>query len=196
MKGGSKVIVEAHRHEGIFIAKGKENALVTKNLIPGEAVYNEKRVSVQVISFSLLPVYGLNLFRTSYLSIYMLSKIHLYMFECLKVIISSIFVLLQFNLTFCKHCCIICLTYFSHTMMLSFLLDFTTTMSVQSFQNIFLCMLLIVPTQLIVPICYEKLVTCTFCRMRMVQRLSIEFGTISALSWQLLFLVVLTTYGL
>jgi hypothetical protein len=24
----------------------------------------------------------------------------------LKVIISSIFVLLQFNLTFCKHCCV------------------------------------------------------------------------------------------
>ncbi|WJX24648.1 hypothetical protein P8452_13732 [Trifolium repens] len=47
MKGGSKVIVEAHRHEGIFIAKGKEDALVTKNLVLGEAVYNEKRVSVQ-----------------------------------------------------------------------------------------------------------------------------------------------------
>jgi rRNA 2'-O-methyltransferase fibrillarin len=47
MKGGSKVIVEPHRHEGIFIAKGKEDALVTKNLVPGEAVYNEKRVTVQ-----------------------------------------------------------------------------------------------------------------------------------------------------
>jgi rRNA 2'-O-methyltransferase fibrillarin len=54
MKGGSKVIVEPHRHEGIFIAKGKEDALVTKNLVPGEAVYNEKRVTVQVISISLL----------------------------------------------------------------------------------------------------------------------------------------------
>jgi len=53
MKGGSKVVVEPHRHEGIFIAKGKEDALVTKNLVPGEAVYNEKRVSVQVIYFSL-----------------------------------------------------------------------------------------------------------------------------------------------
>ncbi|KAI4351684.1 hypothetical protein L6164_006020 [Bauhinia variegata] len=46
-KGGSKVVVEPHRHEGIFIAKGKEDALVTKNLVPGEAVYNEKRISVQ-----------------------------------------------------------------------------------------------------------------------------------------------------
>ncbi|KAJ7946671.1 Mediator of RNA polymerase II transcription subunit 36a [Quillaja saponaria] len=47
MKGGSKVVVEPHRHEGVFIAKGKEDALVTKNLVPGEAVYNEKRVTVQ-----------------------------------------------------------------------------------------------------------------------------------------------------
>ncbi|PIA34222.1 hypothetical protein AQUCO_03800068v1 [Aquilegia coerulea] len=47
MKGGSKVVVEPHRHEGVFIAKGKEDALVTRNLVPGEAVYGEKRVSVQ-----------------------------------------------------------------------------------------------------------------------------------------------------
>ncbi|KAG9142355.1 hypothetical protein Leryth_016842 [Lithospermum erythrorhizon] len=47
MKGGSKVIVEPHRHEGVFIAKGKEDALCTKNMVPGESVYNEKRVSVQ-----------------------------------------------------------------------------------------------------------------------------------------------------
>ncbi|XP_076921247.1 rRNA 2'-O-methyltransferase fibrillarin 1-like [Bidens hawaiensis] len=47
MKGGSKVIVEPHRHEGVFIAKGKEDALCTKNMVPGEAVYNEKRISVQ-----------------------------------------------------------------------------------------------------------------------------------------------------
>ncbi|KAG7537635.1 Fibrillarin [Arabidopsis suecica] len=47
MKGGSKVLVEPHRHAGVFIAKGKEDALVTKNLVPGEAVYNEKRISVQ-----------------------------------------------------------------------------------------------------------------------------------------------------
>ncbi|MCL7033765.1 hypothetical protein MKW94_000391 [Papaver nudicaule] len=47
MKGGSKVIVEPHRHEGVFIAKGKEDALVTRNMVRGEAVYGEKRVSVQ-----------------------------------------------------------------------------------------------------------------------------------------------------
>ncbi|KAM6549106.1 hypothetical protein CsatB_020782 [Cannabis sativa] len=47
MKGGSKVVVEPHRHEGVFIAKGKEDALVTRNMVPGEAVYNEKRISVQ-----------------------------------------------------------------------------------------------------------------------------------------------------
>uniref|UniRef100_A0A2P2LHY9 Putative mediator of RNA polymerase II transcription subunit 36b n=1 Tax=Rhizophora mucronata TaxID=61149 RepID=A0A2P2LHY9_RHIMU len=47
MKGGSKVVIEPHRHEGVFVAKGKEDALVTKNLVPGEAVYNEKRISVQ-----------------------------------------------------------------------------------------------------------------------------------------------------
>ncbi|KAI4378155.1 hypothetical protein MLD38_015677 [Melastoma candidum] len=47
MKGGSKVIVEPHRHEGVFVAKGKEDALVTKNMVPGESVYNEKRISVQ-----------------------------------------------------------------------------------------------------------------------------------------------------
>ena len=40
MKGGSKVVVEPHRHEGVFIAKGKEDALCTKNMVPGEAVYN------------------------------------------------------------------------------------------------------------------------------------------------------------
>ncbi|XWS37866.1 hypothetical protein CRYUN_Cryun19dG0082200 [Craigia yunnanensis] len=47
MKGGSRVVVEPHRHGGVFIAKGKEDALVTKNMVPGEAVYNEKRISVQ-----------------------------------------------------------------------------------------------------------------------------------------------------
>jgi hypothetical protein len=35
MKGGSKVVIEQHRHEGVFIARGKEDALVTKNLVPG-----------------------------------------------------------------------------------------------------------------------------------------------------------------
>jgi rRNA 2'-O-methyltransferase fibrillarin len=46
MKGGTKVVVEPHRHEGIFIARGKEDALVTLNSTPGVAVYGEKRISV------------------------------------------------------------------------------------------------------------------------------------------------------
>ena len=33
---------------GVFVARGKEDALVTKNLVPGEAVYGEKRISVEV----------------------------------------------------------------------------------------------------------------------------------------------------
>lgn len=32
----------------MFIARGKEDALVTKNMVPGEAVYGEKRISVEV----------------------------------------------------------------------------------------------------------------------------------------------------
>ncbi len=47
MKGGAKVVIEGHRHDGIFIARGKEDALVTKNMVPGESVYGEKRVSVE-----------------------------------------------------------------------------------------------------------------------------------------------------
>jgi len=44
--GGAKVVIEPHRHAGCFIAKGKEDALVTRNLVPGESVYGEKRISV------------------------------------------------------------------------------------------------------------------------------------------------------
>jgi len=35
-----------HRHDGVFIAKGKEDVLVTLSSVPGEAVYGEKRISV------------------------------------------------------------------------------------------------------------------------------------------------------
>ena len=38
---------EPHRFPGIFIARAKEDMLVTKNLTPGEAVYGEKRISVE-----------------------------------------------------------------------------------------------------------------------------------------------------
>lgn len=47
MKGGAKVVIERHRHEGVFIAKGKDDALVTRNMDPGNSVYGEKRISVE-----------------------------------------------------------------------------------------------------------------------------------------------------
>lgn len=46
-KGGAKVVIEPHRHAGVFIARGKEDLLVTKNIAPGESVYGEKRISVE-----------------------------------------------------------------------------------------------------------------------------------------------------
>ncbi|KAF8554726.1 Fibrillarin [Imleria badia] len=46
-RGGAKVILEPHRHPGIFIAKGKDHLLVTKNLVPGESVYGEKRITIE-----------------------------------------------------------------------------------------------------------------------------------------------------
>uniref|UniRef100_A0A2I3RSU9 FBL n=1 Tax=Pan troglodytes TaxID=9598 RepID=A0A2I3RSU9_PANTR len=45
-QSGKNVMVEPHRHEGVFICRGKEDALVTKNLVPGESVYGEKRVLI------------------------------------------------------------------------------------------------------------------------------------------------------
>jgi len=42
------VIIERHRHEGVFIAKGKgDDVLCTLNLDPGNAVYGEKRIAVE-----------------------------------------------------------------------------------------------------------------------------------------------------
>jgi len=46
MRGGKNVVIEPHRHAGVFIARGKEDALVTKNMVVGESVYGEKRISV------------------------------------------------------------------------------------------------------------------------------------------------------
>lgn len=48
MSGGAKVAVEPHRHAGIFVARGKEDALVTLNSTPGHAVYGEKRITVEI----------------------------------------------------------------------------------------------------------------------------------------------------
>jgi len=47
MRGGAKVVVIPHRHAGIFVAKGKDDALCTKNMDPGNSVYGEKRVTVE-----------------------------------------------------------------------------------------------------------------------------------------------------
>ena len=41
-----KVVVEPHRHGGVFIAKGKEDVLATLNLVPGDTVYGEKKIEV------------------------------------------------------------------------------------------------------------------------------------------------------
>jgi len=50
MKSGAKVIVERHRHEGVFVAKGgKDDALVTRNMDAGQSVYGEKRIAVEVV---------------------------------------------------------------------------------------------------------------------------------------------------
>ncbi|OAF65552.1 hypothetical protein A3Q56_06735 [Intoshia linei] len=46
-RGGAKVIVEPHRHKGIFIGKGKEDVLCTKNFAPGNIVYGEKRIQIE-----------------------------------------------------------------------------------------------------------------------------------------------------
>lgn len=47
MRGGKSVMVEPHRHEGVYIVKGKEDALATRNMVSGVSVYGEKRVSIQ-----------------------------------------------------------------------------------------------------------------------------------------------------
>ena len=36
---------------GVYIVKGKEDALATRNMVPGESIYGEKRVSVQADPF-------------------------------------------------------------------------------------------------------------------------------------------------
>lgn len=45
-KAPTAQIVPHERFPGIFIARGKDDVLVTKNSVPGESVYGEKRISV------------------------------------------------------------------------------------------------------------------------------------------------------
>lgn len=42
-----KATIIPHRHEGIFIIKGKEDKLATINFFPGESVYGEKRITIE-----------------------------------------------------------------------------------------------------------------------------------------------------
>ena len=47
-RGKPQTRIEPHRHSGIFVAKGKEEFLVTRNMAPGESVYGEKRIDIEV----------------------------------------------------------------------------------------------------------------------------------------------------
>jgi rRNA 2'-O-methyltransferase fibrillarin len=46
-QGAAKQVVEPHRHKGVYIARGKEDVLVTRNMVAGDAVYGEKRIAVE-----------------------------------------------------------------------------------------------------------------------------------------------------
>jgi rRNA 2'-O-methyltransferase fibrillarin len=44
-----KVLVEPHpRFPGIFVSRGKEDLLLTKNMVPGVSVYGERRMNVEL----------------------------------------------------------------------------------------------------------------------------------------------------
>ncbi|KAG0434386.1 rRNA 2'-O-methyltransferase fibrillarin, partial [Dictyocoela muelleri] len=52
--GCSKIVIQEHpRFPGIFVCRGKEDSLATKNMTPGQSVYNEKRVSSDNIEFRM-----------------------------------------------------------------------------------------------------------------------------------------------
>lgn len=42
--GKGKVVIEPHVFPGVFLSRAKDDALVTKNMVPGESVYGEKRL--------------------------------------------------------------------------------------------------------------------------------------------------------
>jgi len=46
-KAKAKVVIEPHRFAGVFVSKGKDDSLVTRNLVPGESVYGEKRLAAE-----------------------------------------------------------------------------------------------------------------------------------------------------
>jgi len=47
-RGGPKVFIQPHRLPGVYIARGPQDKKKKKNMVPGESVYNEKRISVEV----------------------------------------------------------------------------------------------------------------------------------------------------
>ena len=52
---------EPHRHPGVFVGRGKEDYLLTKNLTPGESVYGEKRISIESPAQPSAPTNGATL---------------------------------------------------------------------------------------------------------------------------------------
>ena len=41
------MVIEPHRLEGVFLMKGKDDALVTKNMAPGESVRGRSEAPIQ-----------------------------------------------------------------------------------------------------------------------------------------------------
>ena len=58
----SKLLIEPHRHPGIYIAKSKEDMLVTKNLVPGN---NFSLSSFQLIYFFVYQLFPLFIYTFS-----------------------------------------------------------------------------------------------------------------------------------
>ena len=55
--GKQKTVVIPHRHEGIFIGKTQDkDILLTLNLAPGETVYGEKKITVEVLIFLIFRI--------------------------------------------------------------------------------------------------------------------------------------------
>ena len=65
---------------GVFIARGKEDALVTKNLVPGESVYGEKRINVEVNRWNVLYVHHFSLWNVCLWEFHS-SSLHLLMWD-------------------------------------------------------------------------------------------------------------------
>ncbi|WUR04126.1 rRNA 2'-O-methyltransferase fibrillarin (FBRL) [Vairimorpha necatrix] len=48
-KLNNQVVIQQHKkHDDIYVCRGKDDMLLTKNMVPGVSVYNEKRISVSL----------------------------------------------------------------------------------------------------------------------------------------------------